>query len=410
MNTRVILLSVGLVVFAPSLTYASSSLKDLYQRALAHSERIAISEAAVKEAQALYRQAVGESFPAISYRRASGWDQGRDENHDGMFRLSQTALTGYGELANVRSGRSFLHQKQYEYERVKQLLLGDVAVAFYALLLAEENASATDKLITLANDRLTELNDRVRIGRTRESDAVSQGVLVASLESQREESLRQVNARLDLLAFLTGSSEIGKDVADDNNGIEDKPLEAYLQQVSNRPDVRAAQADVQSAEALRKVARGQFLPDVSVTANAYTDRSEQQDDWDVSLIINVPLWTWGERRGALQAASAVLTQKQQTLDLARRQAELDVRNAFRDYESARKQSVILKTSVELARQDYDIQVRDDKQGLVTNLDVFSSLDRLNNSELAYNNARLQEKLAAINLRVAAGDKPEDILK
>lgn len=55
-------------------------------------------------------------------------------------------------------------------------------------------------------------------------------------------------------------------------------------------------------------------------------------------------------------------------------AELEIRNAYRNYVSARKQMDFRKKSVDLGRRDYDLQARDDRQGLVTSLEVIESLN------------------------------------
>lgn len=389
----------------------AATLKDFFHQALKNSERIAISEAAVRQAEALYRQTLGGSLPEFLYRRQTLLDDSSDSSRDGMFRITKTDLTGCRELAALSSGRSTVEQRKYERQRAEQLLLQDVATAFYSLLLAEENVSATKTLIELARERLAELQERVRVGRTREPDAIGQEVLMASLESQLEESQRQVDARRDLLAFLAGVRDLEQPVAEGAVDMESLSLENYLARAGTRPDIQAARENVNSLKALRKVADADFLPSLNLSANSYTDRSQSHDaDWDVSLSVDVPLWDWGARKGSATAATAVLDQAEKNLQLNLRQADLEIRNAYRDYQSTQKQLAIRAKSVELARRDYQMQVRDDRQGLVTSLEVFESLDRLNTAELAFNNARLQERLAAVNLKIAGGAKPDEILK
>jgi multidrug efflux system outer membrane protein len=234
---------------------------------------------------------------------------------------------------------------------------------------------------------------------------------MTSLESQLEESLRQVHSRRDLLAFLIGAPELESGIVEVPVPAEDRSLETYLAQAPNRPDIQAAQASVKSVKNLLHVARADYLPSLNATANSYTDRKDAGDpDWDVLLSVDVPIWNWGGRQGAVGAADAVLKQEEQEMQLALRQAELEIRDAHRNYLTAKRQMELQQRTVDLARRDYEMQVRDDAQGLVTNLEVFASLDRLNNAELALNNARLEEKLAAINLQIAAGARPDEILK
>lgn len=388
------------------------TLKELFELALKNSERIAISDETVREAQALYRNTLGDSFPSFSYRREISIDGEEDSDHEGMFRLTKTDLTGYRELASLKSSQATVRQREYQRQRIEQLLLQDISLAYYALLLAKENSASTQRLMGLARERLNELNERVRVGRARPVDAIAQEVLMAALESQLEESLRQVEARRDLLAFLIGVPQLDHEISEATVSVATDSLDAYLSQAGNRPDIRSSLENVNVFKGLKQVAFSEYLPSLNFTANSYTDRPQDDEDseWDVLLSVELPLWDWGARRGSLGAADALVNQAELNLQFNRRQAELEIRNAFRDHQSAQKQLTIQAKSVELARQDYEIQVEDDRQGLVTNLEVFESLDRLNNTELAFNNARLQEKLAIINLAVASGVKPEEILK
>lgn len=393
------------------MNHAAWTLKDLFAYALRNSERIAISEETVREAEALYRNTLGSSFPDFSYRRETSLEDDEDAENEGFFRVAKTDLTGFRELAAVRSGKAAVRQRKYEQERIEQLLLQDISLAYYSFLLAEENATSTQRLMTLAQERLEELNERVRVGRARPVDAIAQQVLMASLESQWEESQRQVEARKDLLAFLIGITELD-DITEAPLSVVTGSLESYLARSEHRPDVQAARENVHVFKGLKQVAFADYLPQLNLTANSYTDRPDEDDDseWNVLLSVELPLWDWGARRGALGAADAVVSQAEKSLQFSLRQAGLEIRNAYRDHESAKKQLTIQAKSVELARQDYEIQMEDDRQGLVTNLEVFESLDRLNNAELAFNNARLQERLAIINLAIASGATPEEILK
>jgi outer membrane protein TolC len=405
-----VLLLVPPTVWAQETAPAAMTLKEVYTYALNNSERIAISQQAVRQAEALYWQALGSAFPLLSFRHQQSWEEHSDSERSQMFRLSQSGLTGYREIAAIRSGGSTIAQRRHELDRAQQLLLADLAAAFYGLMQSSQDVTSTEQLITLAEERLKELQERVRVGRTRETDSISQEFQITSLRSQLEERIRQRNARRDLLDFLTGTDVEEISLSDDPS-VDIQPLEHYMGRIETRPDIRAIAENVKVAKRSTDLARANFLPDLTMTANSYTDRPAASDtiDWDVNLAVELPLWDWGARRGELNAAKAVAKQFEYTLAAARRQAELEVRNAYRDYLSAKTQLDFQTKAVELARRDHELQAKDDKQGLVTNLEVFESLDRLNTAELTLNNARLQERLSALNLELTSGSKPKEIL-
>jgi outer membrane protein len=389
------------------------TLKELYFSALKNSETIAVSDEAVRRAEALFRKALGDSLPEIFYSRSASFEENAKTGHDGFFEVTKSGFTGWGELAAIRSSGSTMHQRRFERRRAEQILLQGIAAAYYGLLLAQENVTASKKLVELARGRSEELDRRVQLGKTRKADALGQQVLIGSFESQLEESARQVGARRDLLAFLVASPLGERPVAEPELLMDSASTESYLATASTRPDVEAARENVRSFQGLMEVTRSEFFPSFGVSAAAYTDKAILDDedvDWDVSVSMSVPVWDWGSRGSAMDAAGADLAESEKELSEITRQAELDIRNAYRDLESVKKQLEIRRRSLEAAREDFQLQAEDDSRGLVTSLEVLESLDRLNSAELAFNSARLQEKLAAINLKIAAGSDPKDILR
>ena len=412
----VILFGIGILLTGPARADEPvraapvRTLKEAYVNALKTSERITISEEALREAEALYRRTLGSSLPELSYRRTADRSQGGSMARERMFRISKTNLTGYRELAEIRADSSTVQQRSHERRRAEQLLLADISVAYYNILQARENITATRRLVDLSRKRLDELQKRVRVGRTREADAIEQEYQISTLESQLEESERLLDSRSNLLEFLVGAPVTPPDLSDTSNSAGPRSLERYLAGIDTRPDIRAARENVESVRALVDAARADRLPQLDATANYYTDRPKNPADWDVSLGVKFPIWDGGSRKAAVDAAESVLRQKEAELKATRRSADLEIRNAYHDYASARKQMVILRMSVDLARRDYEEQARDDRQGLVTSLEVIESLNRLNSAELSVASARVQERLTELNLEIAAGANPEEILK
>ncbi len=404
-----LLLSASLLLL-PSLLHAQS-LSEVYAAALAHSESVAINEQTVREAEALYRAALGGSFPELSYRESLRREDGGSTVSEGAFRISQGGLSGYRQLAGLKAAKGLREQRRRERERAEQLLLSDVAGAFYGTLQSRADVASTRKVIELADKRLSEVSDRVRVGRSREADAVGQRVQLLGLRSQLQEADRLVGARTDLLAFLAGGP-VEPAVPADAPPAPVKPLEDYLARIPSRPDVQAAAEAVEAARGRLKLAKADRFPQLELLANLYTHRPASSDDvkWDASAAVGVPLWSWGARAADQRAAEAGVEREDLALRAARRLADLDVRNAWRDLASARVDLEFQRDAVLLARKDYALQTKDEGRGLVTSLEVLESLNRLNDAELAFSTAELKARLAAIQLELAAGARPGELLR
>ena len=62
------------LLLAAASAQAPATLKQAYELALRHSESIAASEQSIKEAEALYRRALGGAGPELSFRTAADWE------------------------------------------------------------------------------------------------------------------------------------------------------------------------------------------------------------------------------------------------------------------------------------------------------------------------------------------------
>ena len=390
------------------------TLPEAYRAALANSDAVGASELSLREAEALYRAALGGSFPELTARHETTWQKGRQvfTQSDGMFRISKTGLTGYRELAAVRGSKSSIGKREHEVRRARQLLLLDVAAAYYGLIQAKENVETTTQLLDFADKRLAEIKDRVRVGRAREADALAQEVQSQSLHSQLEESLRQVQARSDLLSFLVRAPV--SPVAPSTSTVTPAPppLDGYLDRLEDRPDVAAARDALKTAASAADFAVGGYFPELGLQANfyAYRPAARSGSKWDASAALSLPLFAFGANRATTAAARAAYERESLVLRAVRRAADLDARNAHRDFSSALRQLEIQRKTGELARRDYRLQTADERRGLVTSIEVLQSLDRLNISTLALNDALVQARLAALSLEVAAGAAPEELLK
>lgn len=183
-----------------------------YEKAIQQSETVAISEEGIRQAEEQYRQAWSGIPPRLSFR----WQEFyQDPSHNklrqaqGGVNLRLPVLTGYREMAAMNSAKTLTRQKELETKRARQLILSDVAQAFWNVVETENQIQVTKSQQALRQDRIKELEDRVRIGRFREAEVVAAQSQLAQLEANQEDLERVRVAARELLAFLTGT---GRDI------------------------------------------------------------------------------------------------------------------------------------------------------------------------------------------------------
>lgn len=413
-----------------SLSYAQDNvlppvtLKDCYQMAVKQSETIAINDELIRQAEALYKEAKGSSLPEVYFGYDSTWQDKPNTASatPGTFFISpqtntkigarKSLFTGYRELAAIKSGSNFVGQRKDEKNRALQLLLNDVAIAFYGTLQSEADLAIIEKDLKLLQDRLKETRQRANIGRSRGADVPALESQVHTLEAQQLESQRLVSAQRDLLSFYTGQSmrrELQPSVVQGGNM---ETLPSFVNHVVNRPDLQAQEKAVDVSKAIMQSEKSKHLPTLDLSANYYLDRKgfREDVDWDAALVLEFPIWQWGATKNAITAAQSDYRQQQLLARRIQRQAEIDVQTAYNNVMSLRQQNEIYEKAGEAARKEHAQTVKDYRSGLVTTFDVLESMDRLYQTEKALNLTVLNARLAELNLRITAGYQPEEILQ
>ena len=395
------------------------TLTEAYQKALDKSESYAASEQGILQAVAIYQETVRSALPSFSYKYSTIWHDpaGIDSStenpqSEGAFQFKKSGLTLYKEWAAIRAGKSFISQRQYEKERIEQLLLFSVSTAYYGILEAEENLTTTRQLIDLAQKRLDYLAERARVGRSRPTDPLGAQFQLTLLGIQEQEALRLAGTQRDLMGFLMGERTNASLSASARHLQSSQKLEDYIKKTEFRPDIQALRQSVETARGALMITRSKDFPSLDIGVNYYTNRPDFSEaiDWDATLTVQIPLFSWGANRHAIAADKAQVNQREDALSAARRQAELEVRNAYRNLLTARKKFALAESGVSLARQDYDLQSQDEKKGLVTSLELLEAGNRLNQAERTIRDIRLEMRLLALSLELTAGASAKEALK
>lgn len=392
--------------FAPAQT-----LMDCYRLALKRSESIAIDAERINETRAHFLQALSGLLPQVSFEsdnfRVKTYNPqyfAQRNTFERKFVFSQTIFSGFKEFAAIRG--SGYERKEYEsaLRRAQQLLFTDVSDAFYFLLEQRESLAVLQSEKNVLRDRIKELQDRERIGRSRRSEIVNTEVLYYNTAAAIESAKAQEVVARHLLEFLTGMP-VGE-IADPDTEFPALAAEVfYLSRASGRPDVLASEFAWLLSQKESYIALTGFFPTVSVQANYYTSRTVAPQDsrWDATLKVAVPIFEGTQTLGNVQLANTVERENKLQLSQVRRQAMQDVRDAYSQCEASAAQEKALEKALRAARLNFALQRKDYQHNLVNNLDVLLAIQSLQDSQRNYIGAFYDVKRRYWQLRVAAGE-------
>lgn len=384
------------------------TLQDCYRMALKQSEEAAVRAELIAETEGRFQQALSGILPKISFSSVDKRQDGdggsaftRRNVPERKFTFSQPLFSGFKEFAAMRGSKSEKRLREQEKARAEQLLLVDVSDAFHLLLQQRREISVLDAIRQTLRERIRELEDREKIGRSRASERVAVQAQIYRVEAEWEQTQTREQVSSQLLQFLTGLEAIAE-LADPGPELPaPAPEEAYRAKGPARPDVKGAEQSAEIARQELKVARAKLFPTAGLEGNYYVERSGAAQDvkWDASLNVDVPLFQGGNAVGAGKEAESGVRQADLRLQQARRVADQEIRDAYAEYGGALARARALTKALEATEESYQMQVQEYRLNLVSNLEVLSTLQILQDARrdltsALYNAHRLYWKLRA----------------
>ena len=400
------------------------TLADCYQMALIQSEVIAINKDLIKEADAHFMIALSTILPHVAFisqdyqekplkqGMAIGESNPASKGSQRAFNVTETLFSGFKAIAGIRGAKYEKNQRIDEKIRAEQLLLVDVADAFYLLLEERADLKVLYRIRKVLNDRITELIQRERLGRSRPSEIVYVKTQIYAVEASIDLGQNQEIIARQLLEFLVGQP-VGQIMDTYQFPDQLKAEDYYVQQSLARPDVQATKFAWQLSKENIMVVDSGFLPQVDVGGNYYPQRTNitgnKGVDWDVTLSVNVPIFEGTEVLGASNLANLQADENMQEYHKARRQAPYDIKNTYVTLTAAMSVRDALEKAYKTAKINSHMQIRDYDRRLVSNLDVLTAIQTLEDQERNYIHAMYEAKRDYWALRVAVGQSGTESL-
>ena len=390
------------------------TLENCYRMALKQSEEIAVRAELIEETEGRFQQSLSGILPKLSFSSTDKRQDGsggsaftRRSLPERKFTLSQPLFSGFKEFAAMTGSRSEKELRRHEKARAEQLLLVDVSDAFHLLLQERQDIGALEATRQVLRERIQELEARERIGRSRPSERVAAEALAYRVEAEWEQAQTGETVAAQLLQFLTGLDAVGE-LADPGPKLPpaEEP-EELLAGAESRPDVLAADRSLEISRQQLRVARAKFFPTVTTEGNYFVERSgaAKEVSWDASLKVDVPIFQGGSAVGAAREAASGVRQAQLRLREARRRSAQEIRDAHAEYDGALARVRALTRALEATEENYQLQVEEYRRSLVSNLEVLSVLQALQDARRELIAALYEAHRLYWKLRAASGDTP-----
>ncbi|MBT3219062.1 MAG: TolC family protein, partial [Proteobacteria bacterium] len=264
----------------------------------------------------------------------------RVDNASAHLNLS-VSLINPTAWSSIRVARRAVDLTELTIADTRQELLVGVAQAWYLALMSDTVVSLQEAQVTSATHHLAVAEARAKAGDGLRLDVIRAQTDLAAAKEGLLDAQRARETTRDTLGVLTGIGglviPVGEPTVDVPRGTDDELVSIALKQ---RSDLATRRSSLELAEAQLGARRAQFLPTVDLAwqgtwqITPSTDMgSDDPTRWNAIVSLNVPLYAH-HRYAGLDEGRAARSQIEAQLRDAEVKAELAVRQARRDYETA----------------------------------------------------------------------------
>lgn len=410
------------------LRFNDPTLNRLVDDALALHPGVMQSLAAVQQARAALGMANADRWPALTAnaqaaRKESPAFQLAPGQTDPANAFQINALLSYeidlfGKVANAsRAARAELAASEFALHGTRSTLAAETVSLYFNLVATREQLNLTEKAIETRRHTVRIREKRFEAGYG--SDAERQQALadLASTEATLPDIKQAVEQLQTALRVLTGADPASIWQSAPIDGIPTtlpEPPEAHWNYLpasilERRPDILAASARLEAANARVGIARAQRWPSLSIsailgTADSETDGlfTEASRTWTLAGNLAGPIYDFGKTRNRVRSAEA-------QLEMAEWNYRSIVRQAFRELKDSvtrvnfSNESVQSRAKQEQAWRRYlDISINRDESGYSDPIELLDAQRGHFAAELALVTARLNRLTATVDLFRALG--------
>lgn len=334
---------------------------------------------------------------------------------DGALTAMYPLYTGGKLSGQVNAARSLQAAQSDELAASELSVALAAKTAYYQVLLANEFVDVFQQRVTESKERVRIAEESYKEGRIAQYDLLRNRTDLADSEQQLNNSQRDVDVALADLKNVLGSSQ------DYNYTLSDKltltPASQNAQGILSlskdqaaalrqRPEVRAAQARVLSAQSNVTVAKSAYKPQVYATAMAegMAVSGETDSGYLVGITAALPVFDNGLRKSGVDEAQAMLKQAQaEQRDVALGVGK-DVATSLARLQAAAKNVDLAKAAVTQAEEDYRVIRLRYESGKAINVEVLDALASSTRARTMYADALYNNNVAAADLLRATGQR------
>jgi outer membrane protein len=393
-------------------SFGSLTLESSYFSALKNNQGEVINQSLINQNLELKKQGQSNYFPKVSARGT--YQIIENINDDGRalgLNLIHSIYKGGRDSLTVNSAEKniVIAENQKTVDRLN--LYMNVIQAYYNYFLNQNDYKNIELLKKQSIERVDETKKRVQVGRSRKGELFQAEAQLASTDAQLLNGVGLVKESEDRFYLLTGldkSNNIFSEIIQIPSSDNERGMSSYLEAAYARADVKNRELKVDLANIDISQSKSFYYPTLDLASNYYFNKRTgtlHDSNWDVGFVLSFPLYEGGVTKSKVNESVEKKDQALFTLLDYKKTILLDITSRYETYHRYRDQIRAFDQALEKTKRSYDETLKDYRLGLVSNLDVLSSLNLYLDSKRNSEKTKIQAMMNLKMLEAASGVLP-----
>ncbi len=389
----------------PINAFSSLTLNESFESALKNNEMNNIGKSRLNQTSEQQKQLSGAYYPKVALKGSYLMQENLVDQKTLGINLTETLYRGGRDRqALLASDLSMnISENQWNLDRLDLYQL--VVQTYYGLYLNLNDFDNLGLLKKQSFDRVTEIKNRVKIGRSRKGELLQAEAQLASVDAQLLSAEALKNESEDKFFLVTGlgrnqtfKQEIS--IPEDRRSLAD-----FLEISLKRPDLINKKIKISQTDFELAIAKRAHLPTLDLTSNYYLNKrsgSYNNTDWDAGIVFSFPLFEGGITSSKVREKLQKKEEAIYSLNDYQKSLEIEITSRYQIYHRYIDQIKAYDLALAKAQKNYDESLKDYRLGLISNLDVLTALNVYLDSKRNSEKTKIQSLLNLKLLEASAG--------
>jgi outer membrane protein len=327
--------------------------------------------------------------------------------------LNQPLFTGGFNLATYRSAKIGVDLSKETVETTKRDIVLQVRVGYFTILRAEKFLAVAEQQVKNFEAQLEVTKAFFDVGIVPKNDVLLAEVNLANAKQQ------QVKAANDLAtAKASFNILLRRDVNTPFEVVDILAYKAFALSLDQsldealrlRPEIKAAQLNVDQAKENVKIARSGFFPTINLAGNydrfsndfSLSGGVKFEDTWTVQALATFTLWNWGNTAFKVGENKVKVTQAEDSKTQLVESITLEVKDDYLNMLVAEKNISVAEVTIAQAEENLRMNEERYKYQVATQTDVINAVTLLAQARTNYYGALSDFNVAKAQLERAMG--------